>query len=346
MSHLFESLTLRGVTLPNRIGVAPMCQYSSAEDGFANDWHLVHLGARAAGGAGLIITEAVAIDVRGRISPNDIGIWKDAHIAPLERITRFIKEQGAVPAIQLAHAGRKAGTTALSGEQGGWAPSAIPFSDDYRTPQELPVDEIKNIQNAFKDGALRALEAGFDVLEIHGAHGYLAHSFYSPITNKRTDEYGGSFENRTRFLLEIAEQMRAVMPDDKVLAVRLSTTDWLDDGWTIDDSVKLSIALKDAGVDLVDCSSGAIAPDVKMPIGAGYQVPLSEKIRHEAEVTTAAVGLINEPLQADEVIRNGRADIVLLGREMLRNPYWALNARRILHPGDKTIIPQQYLRAY
>ena len=355
MTHLFESLKLRGVTIPNRIGVSPMCQYS-AEDGFANDWHLVHYGSRAVGGAGLIISEATAVEPRGRISPFDIGIWKDAHIVPLARITRFIKEQGAVPAIQLAHAGRKAGTARswdgghpLSDGEGGWepvAPSAVPFSDRHRTPTELTLDDIEATQRDFREAAARAVEAGFDVIEIHGAHGYLIHSFYSPVSNKRDDQYGGSFENRIRFLIEIVQQVRAVLPDDRILAVRLSTTDWLDGGWTVEDSVALSCKLKDEGVDLIDCSSGGISPAVKIPFGAGYQVPLAEKVRHGAEVATATVGMITQAMQADALIRNGRADLVLLGREMLRNPYWAIQAAMQVQQTDKTCVPAQYERAF
>ena len=354
MSHLYESLTLRGVTLRNRIGVSPMCQYS-AEDGFANDWHLVHLGSRAAGGAGLIIAEATAVEARGRISPQDLGIWDDAQVEPLARITRFIKEQGAVPGIQIAHAGRKAGTARpwdggqpLSDADGGWtpvAPSAIAFSEKYRTPQALSIDEIKAVQKAFKEAAIRSVEAGFDLIEIHGAHGYLAHSFYSPIANQRTDAYGGSFQNRVRFLMEIVQQVRGAIPDDKALAVRISATDWLEGGWTVEDSVELSHCLKQDGVDLVDCSSGGIAPDVKIPVGAGYQIPLSERVRQGADIPTATVGMITQPMQADEIIRNERADVVLLGREMLRDPYWANHAADVVHQTDKAAIPPQYLRA-
>ncbi len=354
MTHLFEPLTLRGVTLRNRIGVSPMCQYS-AEDGFANDWHLVHLGARATGGVGLVFTEAVAVEARGRISPNDLGIWSDAHLEMLSRITTFIKSQGAVPGIQLAHAGRKASTTRpwdggqpLAPGHGGWQPvgaSAIPFSEAHTVPHELSVEEIKEIQGAFVMGARRAVEAGFEVIEIHGAHGYLIHSFYSPISNHRTDEYGGSFDHRVRFLLEIVDQVRAVLPDDKVLDVRISATDWLDEGWNVGDSVALARLLKPRGVDFIDCSSSGIASFAKPPVGAGYQVPLAEAVKQGAGIPTAAVGMIIQPMQADEVIRNHRADIVLLGRELLRNPHWALHAAQVLHQ-LKGIVPPQYLRAY
>jgi 2,4-dienoyl-CoA reductase-like NADH-dependent reductase (Old Yellow Enzyme family) len=353
MPHLFEPFTLRGVTLRNRIGVSPMCQYSS-EDGMANDWHVVHLGARAAGGAGLVIAEATAVTADGRISPEDLGIWTDSHVEPLARIARFIKEQGAVPGIQLAHAGRKAGTARpweggqpLDNEHGGWdvvAPSAIPFHEGFRLPHELTIDEIKSIQQSFRDAAVRAKEAGFEWVEIHGAHGYLIHSFYSPLSNQRTDAYGGILENRIRFLLEIVQCVREVWDESKPLAVRLSATDWREDGWTIDDSVELAQWLKPEGVDLIDASSGGVVAGVKIPVGAGYQVPLSEAIKQRAHIATAAVGMISDPMQADEIIRNGRADLVLLGREMLRDPYWALHAAQALK--QPAPIPAQYLRAF
>lgn len=354
MTHLYDPFALRGVTFRNRVGVSPMCQYS-AEDGFANDWHLVHLGSRAVGGVGLIIAEATGVEARGRITPNCTGIWKDDHIEPFARITHFIKSQGAVAGIQIAHAGRKAGTARpwdgghpLSDEDGGWqpvAPSAIAFDDKYRTPHELTIDEIKIVQQAFVDAARRSVAAGFDFIEIHGAHGYLAHSFYSPISNQRTDEYGGNFENRIRFLLETAQQVRATIPDDKVLAVRISATDWLEDGWTVEDSVALACQLKTAGVDLIDCSSGGAAPHVKIPVGSGYQVPLAEAVRKGADIPTATVGMITQSMQADEMIRNERADIVLLGREMLRQPYWGLNAAIELKQAKKAV-PPQYLSSF
>lgn len=355
MAHLFEPLTLRGVTIPNRIGVSPMCQYS-AQDGFADDWHLVHLGARAVGGAGLIITEAAAVEARGRISPYDLGFWDDAHVEPLTRITQFIKEQGAVCGIQLAHAGRKAGTAQpwkggkpLGDAEGGWepiAPSALPFSDRHRTPHVMTIDDIANVQRSFRDAAIRAVEAGFDLIELHGAHGYLIHSFYSPVANQRQDQYGGGFENRTRFLIETVQQVRAVVPDDKVLAVRLSTTDWLEDGWTVDDSVVLASLLKDEGADLIDCSSGGISPEVRIPVGAGYQVPLAERVRNGAGIATATVGMITQAMQADALIRNDRSDLVLLGREMLRNPHWPIQAAIQLAQTDTARIPAQYERGY
>jgi 2,4-dienoyl-CoA reductase-like NADH-dependent reductase (Old Yellow Enzyme family) len=355
MPQLFDSFTLRGVTLRNRIGVSPMCQYS-AEDGMANDWHLVHLGARAVGGAGLIIAEATAVSPEGRISPEDLGIWSDAHIEPLARITRFIKQHGAVPGIQIAHAGRKAGTARpwegghpLDNASGGWdvlAPSPVPFHDGYRTPHELTLEEIHQIEEQFVDAALRAKRAGFEWLEIHGAHGYLIHSFYSPLSNHRTDEYGGSFENRIRFLLEIAQKVRAVWDDDKPLTVRLSATDWRKDGWTVEDSVELAIALKGVGVDLIDASSGGVVAGVKIPVEPGYQVMLAETIRRGAEIPTAAVGLITDPIHADEIVRNGQADVVLLGREMLRDPYWTLHAAQTLNQREALSVPPQYLRAF
>lgn len=353
MSHLFEPLTIRGVTLRNRVGVSPMCQYSS-EDGFANDWHLVHLGARAAGGAALVIAEASAVEARGRISPNDLGIWKDDHIEMLARITRFIREQGAIPGIQIAHAGRKAGTARpweggkpLTDEQGGWvvvAPSAIPFGEGYRTPHELSREEITQIVNLFGEAAGRSALAGFGWIEIHAAHGYLLHSFLSPLSNHRTDEYGGSFENRIRIVIEVVRAVRRVWSDEKPLGVRFSATDWVEGGWTVEDSVELAQRLKGEGVDLIDCSSGGIAPGIKIPTGAGYQVPLAERVRHGAEIATAAVGLITDATHADEIVRNGRADMVFLARELLRDPHWVLRAAHKLKQTPP--VPSQYHRAY
>lgn len=355
MPHLFDEFKLRDVTLRNRIGVSPMCQYWS-EEGMASVWHLVHLGSRAVGGAGLVIVEATAVEARGRITPQDLGIWSDKHIEPLARITQFVKEYGAVPGIQLAHAGRKASTappwlrgdhdTPVGNEEGGWdivAPSALPFRDSSRVPRELTHDDIAEIQAAFRAATVRALDAGFEWLELHAAHGYLAHSFHSPLSNHRQDEYGGSFENRIRFTLETARIMRDVWPDSKPFTVRLSCTDWVDGGWTLEDSIELSKRLKSEGVDLIDCSSGFGVPGVKYPIGAGWQVPLSDAIRKEANIATAAVGMISEPKQADQIIRNGQADIVLLATEMLRDPYWPFHAARTLHP-DRTVmnLPSPY----
>ena len=355
MSHLFDPLVLRGVTLRNRIGVSPMCQYSS-EDGFANDWHLVHLGSRAAGGAGLVIVEATAVEARGRISPADMGLWRDAHIEPLARIAHFVTAQGAVPGIQLAHAGRKAsvrppweGGQAVADGAGGWpvvGPSAAAFDDGYRQPAELTLQDIAHIQENFCSAAKRARAAGFQWLELHAAHGYLLHSFYSPLSNHRTDHYGGSFENRTRLTCEIARAIRNVWPEDKVLAVRLSCTDWTPGGWTIEDSVELARLLASEGVDLIDCSSGGNVPRATIPVGAGYQVPFSEAVRHGAGILTAAVGMITEPMQADELIRNGRADLVLLARELLRDPYWPQHAAEVVHQAERAYIPQQYRRAH
>lgn len=355
MSHLFDSFTLRGVTLRNRIGVSPMCQYS-AEDGFANDWHLVHLGSRAAGGAALVIAEASAVEARGRISPQDLGIWDDAHVEMLARITHFMKGQGAAPAIQLAHAGRKASTARpwegggpVGADKGGWQPvgaSAIPFASNYPTPTELSTPEVGGIVHAFRAAAIRANAAGFDWVEIHAAHGYLLHSFLSPLSNQRNDRYGGSFDNRIRLLLETAQAMRNVWPDDKPLTVRISCTDWVEGGWTLEESIELAQRLKAEGVDLIDCSSGGTSPTAKVPVGAGYQTPFAERIRHEAGIPTAAVGMITQPMQADEIIRNGRADVVLLARELLRDPYWPLHAAQVLHQRDHVALPPQYARAF
>ncbi len=353
MPHLFEPFTLRGVTLRNRIGMSPMCQYSYTE-GFSNDWQLAHLGARAAGGAGLVIAEASAVEARGRITPQDAGIWSDEHIEPLMRVTGFIKEQGAVAGIQIAHAGRKA-STRRPWDGGGPIPPAdpgywpvvgaspIPFAEGYQQPRELSTTEIQDVQAAFAAAARRALEAGFEWLEIHGAHGYLMHSFYSPLSNQRTDEYGGSFENRTRFLIETARAVRRVWPERLPLTVRLSCTDWLEGGWAVEDAAALGGKLKEEGVDLIDCSSGGNAPRAPVPLGPGYQVPLSEAVR-QAGIATAAVGLITSPAQADEIIRNGRADIVLLGRELLRDPYWPIHAAIALK--QSAPVPPQYLRGY
>jgi len=354
MPHLFEPLTIKDITLRNRIGVSPMCMYSYS-DGFSNDWQVIHLGARAVGGAGLIIAEATAIDPIGRITPYDVGIWSDAHIEPLSRVTRVIKENGAVAGIQIAHAGRKAGSRRPwdigkprhPDELPSWqgvGPSPIAFSDEYAVPHELSVDEIHQIQDSFRAAAARALIAGFEWLEIHAAHGYLLHGFYSPISNQRTDEYGGSFENRIRFLLETVRAVREVWNERLPLTVRISGTDWVDGGWSVDDSVQLARRLKTEGVDLIDCSSGGGAAQAKVPVGPGYQVPISEAVRHGADIPTATVGLITAPEQADEIIRSGRADLVLLGREMLRDPYWALHAAQALK--QPAPVPPQYLRAF
>jgi 2,4-dienoyl-CoA reductase-like NADH-dependent reductase (Old Yellow Enzyme family) len=352
--HLFEPYTVRGNTFRNRVGVSPMCQYS-AEDGFANDWHLVHLGSRAVGGVGLVIAEATAIEPRGRITPQDIGIWSDDHIAPLKRITQFITEQGAIAGIQLAHAGRKASSyhpwSGKSGfvpyDEGGWevvAPSAVPFNPDATPPHQLTHDEIDSIRANFISGAKRAIKAGFTFIELHAAHGYLLNSFLSPLSNHRTDEYGGSFENRARLLAEIATETRAIMPDSDVLAVRISATDWVEGGWTGDDSVALAKLLKPLGVDIIDASSGGLDIRQKIDIKPLYQVPFASQIRREAEIATATVGLINDAHQADQIIRDGEADMVLLGRKLLNDPYWTLHAAQTL--GQPAPIPSQYLRGF
>lgn len=350
--HLFTPLKLRDVTLRNRVGVSPMCQYSS-EDGFANDWHLVHLGSRAVGGAGLVIAEATAVEPRGRISPNDLGIWSDEHIEPLARITRFIREHGAVAGIQLGHSGRKGSTARpwenrkpLTPGEGGWtpvAPSPIPFDENSPKPAALEVKEIQQIVDAFAAGARRALAAGFQFLEIHAAHGYLLHEFLSPLSNLRTDRYGGTFVGRTRILRDVVKAVRQVWPESLPLAVRISATDWIDGGWDLEQSVELSRMLGTLGVDLIDCSSGGLVPNLSIPVGPGYQTAFAARIRAETGMMTAAVGLITTPEQADHVIRTGQADLVLLGRELLRDPYWPLRAaHRLGHEGPW---PVQYLRA-
>ena len=354
MPHLFDPFTLRGVTLRNRIGVSPMCMYSY-QDGFSNDWQVVHLGARAAGGVGLVITEATAVEARGRITPYDVGIWADEHIESLSRVTRVVKGNGAVPGIQIAHAGRKASTgrpwdnpkPILPDHMLGWqviGPSPIAFNESSSLPLELSINEIRQVQDAFCSAARRALLAGFEWLELHAAHGYLLHSFYSPISNQRSDSYGGSFENRTRFLMETVCKVRSVWPDHLPLTVRISGTDWLSGGWTVEESIELSKQLKSEGVDLIDCSSGGNSANVSVPVGPGYQVPIAEAVRRGAAIATAAVGLITTPNQANEIIRNDQADVVLLGREMLRDPYWALHAALSLK--QSAPVPVQYLRGY
>jgi 2,4-dienoyl-CoA reductase-like NADH-dependent reductase (Old Yellow Enzyme family) len=352
-SPLFTALSIREVTFRNRIAVSPMCQYSS-RDGFANDWHLVHLGSRAAGGAGLVIMEATAVEARGRISPADQGIWKDEHVPFLSRITAFLREQGAAAGIQLAHAGRKASTrppwegggTILPSE-GGWqpvAPSPAPFRPEDPAPAELSKADIAGVIEAFAVAAKRALAAGFQVVEIHAAHGYLIHEFLSPLSNLRRDEYGGSFENRTRLAIEVTKAVRAAWPDNLPLFLRISAADWAEGGWTIEESVQLAKCVKALGVDLVDCSSGGLVLDQKIPVAPGYQVPFAERVRREAGVLAGAVGLITEARQADEILRAGRADMVLLARAFLRDPYWPLHAAREL--GFETRPPRQYGRAF
>ncbi len=351
--HLFEPLVLRDVRIPNRLVISPMCQYSS-EDGFANDWHLVHLGSRAVGHAGLVFTEATAVVPEGRISPQDLGIWKDEHIEMLARIVRFIDGQGSVAGMQLAHAGFKASTLppwlgggSVDGKDGGWrpiyAPSGVPFSKDSIVPEALDNAGIQHIVQAFAAAAERALEAGFRIIEIHGAHGYLIHEFLSPITNKRTDEYGGTFENRTRFFRETIEAVRDVWPERFPLFVRISSTDWVEGGWTPEDSVALARTVKPLGVDLIDCSSGGIAPGVKIPLGPGYQVPFARKVRSEGGIATGAVGLLTQARQAEAILAEYSADLILMARQFLRHPYFPLRAAKEI--GVDIDWPVQYVRA-
>ncbi|HTV72561.1 MAG TPA: NADH:flavin oxidoreductase/NADH oxidase [Candidatus Acidoferrales bacterium] len=351
--HLFESPTFRSLTLRNRIGVSPMCEYSCV-DGAANDWHLVHLGSRAVGGAGLVLTEAAAVEARGRISPADLGIYDDRHIEPLARVTRFISAQGAVPGIQLAHAGRKASTAPpweggryLGVDEGGWrpilAPSPLPFSERAVVPAEMTLADIAEVTAAFARAAERALAAGFKVVEVHGAHGYLLHEFASPLSNKRTDAYGGSLAHRTRFAREVVTAIRAVWPEQLPLFYRISATDWVDGGWDLDQSVALARELGSLGVDLIDCSSGGSVPNAAIPSDPGYQVPFAQRIRHEAQIATAAVGMITTPAQADEIVRSEKADLVFLARQFLRDPYWPLHAAYEL--GVDVPWPVQYERA-
>lgn len=354
--HLFAPLTIKSITLRNRIGVSPMCEYSS-EDGAATDWHLVHLGSRAVGGAGLVIAEATAVTPEGRITPGDAGIWADKHLEPIARINRFVKAHGAVPGIQLAHAGRKAsaarpweGGAHLADGAGGWptlAPSAVAFGGDLgKVPRALTLHDIAEIRRAFAAAAQRALAAGCEWLEIHSAHGYLSHEFLSPLSNQRDDQYGGSFDNRIRFLLETTAAIRTVWPEKYPLTVRISCTDWVSGGWDVEQSIALARRLKNAGVDLIDCSSGGNLPHAEIPTGPGYQVAFAERIRREAAIATAAVGMITEPTHADEIIRNGRADIVLLAREFLRDAYWPLRAANALRQKDALAVPPQYARAW
>lgn len=351
---LFSPLQVRDVTLRNRVAVSPMCEYSS-EDGFATDWHLVHLGSRAVGGAGLVIAEATAVEAGGRITPGDLGIYKEEHLEMLSRIARFITEHGAAAGIQIAHAGRKASCTVpweggapiLPEAPGGWvpvAPSAIPFRDGDPVPHALTVGEIGEVVKAFAAAAERSLRAGFQVIEIHGAHGYLLHEFLSPLANHREDEYGGSYENRIRIVLEVVDAVRRVWPERLPLFLRISATDWAEGGWTLDDSVELARRVKPRGVDLIDCSSGAMVPHAKIPVGPGFQVPFAERIRHETGILTGAVGMITEAEQAEQILCNGQADLVLLAREMLRDPYWAMHAAKKL--GVDVDAPAQYLRAW
>ena len=353
MPGLFDPLAIRGLTFANRVFVSPMCQYSS-EDGYANDWHFVHLGSRAVGGAGLVLTEATAVLREGRISPQDLGLWEDGQIEMLAKIAGFIHEQGSIAGMQLAHAGRKASTSrpweghdAVPESEGGWtkvvAPSAVPFSETYPMPQALTAEGIQEVVDGFAAAARRACQAGFRVVEIHAAHGYLIHEFLSPLSNQREDEYGGSFENRTRLCREVVTAVRAAWPKELPLFLRISATDWVEGGWNIDESVKLARKMKEMGVDLVDCSSGGNVPHAKIPVGPGYQTLFAERIRREAEIMTGAVGMITSPVQAEHIIRTEQADAVIMAREFLRNPYWPLQAARELE--QPIAWPVQYLRS-
>lgn len=352
MAKLFEFLRIREIEFKNRIVVSPMCEYSS-EEGFANDWHLVHLGSRAAGGAGLVFTEATAISPEGRISPVDLGIWKDDHIDFLKRIVTFIHKHDSVAGIQLAHAGRKASVTPpwegnkhLSPEEGGWqtvAPSPVPFKEGDPVPHELTKEEIRKVIEDFRNAAVRATKAGFKVLEIHAAHGYLLNEFLSPVSNFRKDEYGGSFDNRIRMLLEVITAIRSVWPVDNPLFVRISASDWTENGWSVDDSASLAKVVKEKGIDLIDCSSGGNVYRAKIPVGPLYQAPFAEKIRKESGIRTGAVGMITTSEQCEEILLNGKADMVFLARQLLRDPYFPLHAAKELNVDVKW--PVQYERA-
>jgi 2,4-dienoyl-CoA reductase-like NADH-dependent reductase (Old Yellow Enzyme family) len=353
MSRLFSSITIRGQEIKNKCWVSPMCQYSS-EDGFSNNWHLVHLGSRAAGGAGLVMTEAAAISPEGRISPSDLGIWKDDHIDGLSKITSFIKEMNSIPAIQIAHSGRKGSTHkpweegySVSDNEGGWqpvGPSSIPFDNKSVTPKELSIQEIKDLENKFADSAIRAEKAGFKCIELHMAHGYLVHEFLSPISNTREDDYGGNFENRIKFALNIVKKVRDVISENMILLVRISATDYADNGWDEYQSVDLSKKFKDLGVDLIDCSSGGNYSEQEIIAEPNYQVKFSKKIRKEAEIMTGAVGLITEPSQAEKILESNEADVIFMGRELLRNPYWPLSSMKQLDGNN--FPPNQYLRSF
>jgi 2,4-dienoyl-CoA reductase-like NADH-dependent reductase (Old Yellow Enzyme family) len=352
MSKLFSPITIKNITLKNRIAISPMCQYT-AVDGFANDWHLVHYGSRAVGGASLIIQEATAVSQEGRISPGDLGLYKEEHIEKLQNITDFIHQQGAIAGIQLAHAGRKAGCAVawkggrqLNLNEGGWttvAPSAIAFNPDDIAPQALDKEGISKVIADFKTAAERALLSGYKLIEIHAAHGYLIHQFLSPLSNHRTDNYGGSFENRVRLLLEIVRAIRTVWPHYLLLFVRISATDWVEDGWNEDEAVRLTTLLKMEDVDLIDCSSGGLVPYAKIPLGPGYQVKFAERIKREAKLLTGAVGMITEAKQAEDILANNQSDLIIIGRASLRDPNFALHAAQLL--GDDIEWPLQYLRA-
>ncbi len=348
-SLLYSPFKLKGLTIPNRIAVSPMCMHIS-KDGIANDWHLVHLGSRAIGGAGLILTEAIAVTPEGRITPDDLGLWSDDHIAPLKRITTFIREQGSKSGIQLAHAGRKAsrraswqGGSQVEFNKGGWqtvAPSPIPFYENDITPTQLTIDDIQQVIKSFTEAAQRSIEAGFDTIEIHAAHGYLLNQFISPLTNKRNDEYGGSFENRTRLVCEVTQAIRKIIPEEMPLLVRISAVEWAEGGHTIEDSINVAKLLKENGADLIDCSSGAVVKEQRIIVEKNYQVPFAARIKKEANIATGAVGLITDAMQAEEILKEGSADIILLGREMLRNPYFALREASKLN--EDVDWPEQY----
>jgi len=352
MTRLFQPLRFRGVTFRNRIFVSPMCMYS-AEDGVPNDWHFVHLGSRAVGGAALVMVEATGVSAEGRISPGDTGLWNGRQVESFRRMTDFVAARGAVPGIQLAHAGRKASTHVpwkggrpLAAGEGAWTtlgPSPIPFDQGFPPPREMTLADIDGVTAEFASAASRAFEAGFRVVEVHAAHGYLLHEFLSPLSNRRADEYGGSLENRIRFPLRVVRAVRQAFPEDRSVFVRISATDWAEGGWDLAQSIELSKLLKKEGVDLVDCSSGGLVPNVKIPAGPGYQVPFAEAVRREAGIATAAVGMITEPRQAEEILATGRADAIVMARAFLRDPYWPLHAAQEL--GEDVNWPAQYGRA-
>ena len=353
MSKLFSSIKIRDLEIKNRIVVSPMCQYSSY-NGIPTDWHIVHLGSRAVGGAGIVFTEATAVSPEGRISPDDLGIWNEEQVNAFKKITLFIKTQNSIPGIQLAHAGRKASTFSpwkgsgkVSIENGGWqtlAPSPIKFEENYPYPKEMSEFDIQLVIDQFRESAKRSVESGFEIIELHFAHGYLVHQFLSPLSNKRTDRYGGSLENRCRLAIEIAKSTREVIPDGMTLFARISASDWVEDGWDIDQSVQLVKWLKDIGVDLIDCSSGGNVSNAKIPVGPGYQIPFSQRIKQETKILTGGVGLITTAEQAEKIINDGQADFVFLAREMLRDPYWSIHAAKILKV-ELADFPKQYLRA-
>jgi 2,4-dienoyl-CoA reductase-like NADH-dependent reductase (Old Yellow Enzyme family) len=356
MTQLFSPLRLRGVVLKNRIGMSPMCQHT-AVDGVANDWHAVHIGARVVGGAGLVCVEATSVAADGRISPGDLGLWNDEQIEPLARIARFAEDHGCVPGIQLAHAGRKGSRnqdwvehgSPLDPVRGGWrvkGPSPIAFDEAWQVPREMTRQDISGVVNDFVAATVRAARAGFKFLELHAAHGYLPHSFQSPLSNRRTDEFGGDFDNRVRFTLEITRAVREAWPESLPLSVRVSATDHHADGWQVDDTVRLAERLRDLGVDLVDCSSGGSIPRPMIDLRPGYQVPYSSRVRAEAGIRTAAVGMITEPRQADDIVRNGQADLILVGRQLLRDPSWAHHAAVELGSAAASDVPVQYRKAF